>query len=107
MIKSNKIFALLGGVVICSLLFSAGCAQPVAETPQPDAGLPTPKIVQQETVRIEPEKPTPQIAEKEIVTPVPAPAEPEKPSTQAHSATLALKFNKEDLTTYRLIAESE
>lgn len=98
MTKSNKIFALLGGVVICSLLFAAGCAQPVAETPKPDAGLQPPETVEKQIIPVEPEEPAPQIAEKEIVPPLPVTVEP---------ATLVLKFTEGDSTTYRIIAESE
>ncbi len=89
---SEKIFTLLVGALICSLLLSAGCAEPVKEVAKP---------------RLEPEEQILQVPTEEEVEPQ---VEIEKQLPEApteETATLALKFSPQDSTTYKITAEAQ
>jgi len=82
---SDRIFRLLAGVLICSLLLAAGCAQPLQKP-------------------AEPEKQLPKAAEEKAVI---APAvEAAKPPAE-EVVTVALHFTPNDSATYRLVTEAE
>lgn len=87
----NKTCLWLVSAVVCTLLLITGCAPTVEEAAKP---------------QLEPEKqiPTPPTAE-DAAKPEPRLEEPKPIPTE--TATLALKFSPQDLTTYRLTTEAQ
>jgi hypothetical protein len=83
--RQDKIFRLLAGVLICSLLLAAGCAQPLQKPAEPEKQLP--KAAE----------------EKAVIAPA---AEAAKPSAE-EVVTVALHFAPNDSATYRLVTEAE
>lgn len=91
--KSEKILSWLIIAVICSLFLAAGCEPASRETAE---------------IKIEPEKQIAEPPEKAIEKEVEKPVEEEvAKATVKGPVTLALKFRPFDLTTYRLIIETE
>jgi len=98
--RQVKISSWLASAVVCSLLLAAGCAPLGEKVAKPEVGL---------------EEQMPEAAAEEVVTPVAEePAKPEVgleeqvPEVVAEeAATLALKFTPQDLTTYRVITETQ
>jgi len=82
---SNRIFRSLAGVLICSLLLAAGCAQPLQKP-------------------AEPEKQLPKAAEEKAVI---APAVEAAKPPAGEVVTVALHFAPNDSATYRLVTEAE
>ncbi len=99
MTLTNKILRHLAGVVICSLLLTGGCTPAAKEGAKPALEPQAPKAATAEEIT----KPQPPVSVK-------PPSEPEKsaPQTPAKgTAALALKFNNQDSTNYRVVLEYE
>lgn len=101
MMISSKKLNWLAGVVICSLFLAGGCAPITKEGVKPALEPQTPKAV-----------PAEEAAKPQAPAAVKPPSEPEKPiptprAPAEGAVTLALKFNKQDSTNYRVVTESE